>query len=282
MPGFEPGMKGFGQDLKFFASRPGRFVTNMKCFGAVTVRFPARPTRPACVHYWHKPCSYLRRSGAQPLLINEGINMKIIKTLRVSLAFVRFNKDLLNCFALLVLVCQKNNPLFPKPPVSLADLAALQSAYQTSIATATLGGPADRAAFREARGALVAALRRIAAYIQSLGLTKESEVLSSGFDLAVWDTRQKPLMTPVLVRLDNSVATLLSLKMRAVANARVYEVHFSDDGGQTWQRLGIYQHTKGIRLAGLTPGKFYALRVRAVGGSRRYSDWSTAISCMAT
>ena len=208
--------------------------------------------------------------------------MKIKKTLRLSLAFARYNKDLLNCFALLVLVCLKNNPLFPKPPVSLADLAALQTAYQAAMSAATLGGPADRAAFREARGALVAALRRIAAYIHSLGLTKESEVLSSGFDLAVWDTRQKPLLTPVLVRLDNSVSTQLSLKMRAVANARVYEVQFSADGGQTWQDLGIFQHTKGIMLAGLTPGKVYALRVRAVGGSTRYSGWSTAISCMAT
>jgi hypothetical protein len=220
--------------------------------------------------------------GNQPLLTNEETSMKIKKTLRVSLAFARYNKDLLNCFVLLVLMCQKNNPLFPKPPVSLADLAGLQTTYQAALSAATLGGQAERAAFREARGALVAALRRIAAYIQSLGLTKESEVLSSGFDLAVWDTRPKPLMTPVLVRLDNSFSTQLSLKLRAVANARVYEVQFSDDGGQTWQRLGIYPHTKGIMLAGVTPGKVYALRVRAVGGSRRYSDWSNAIACMAT
>jgi hypothetical protein len=109
-----------------------------------------------------------------------------------------------------------------------------------------LGGTKARAAFREARGALIAALRQIAACIHSLGLTKESDVLSSGFDLAVWDTRQKPLTTPVLVWLDNSVfSNQLTLKMRAVANAKVYEVQFSADGAQTWQRLGIYQHTKG-------------------------------------
>ena len=208
--------------------------------------------------------------------------MRQTKTIRVALAFARYDKNLLNCFALLVLVCLKNNPLFPKPPVSLADLAALQSAYQAAMSAATLGGLADRAAFREARGALVTALRSIAAYIHSVGLTKESEVLSSGFDLAVWDTRQKPLMTPGLVRLDNSVSTQLSLKLRAVANAHVYEAQFSADGGATWQALGIYPTTKGIVLAGLTPGKVYALRVRAVGGATRYSGWSTAISCMAT
>jgi hypothetical protein len=203
------------------------------------------------------------------------------RTIRVAVSFARFNKDQLNCFVILVLLCLKKNPLFPKPPVSLTDLGALQTAYQDALSTATLGGPKASAAFRQARGALVAALRRTAGYIQSLGLTKESDVLSSGFDLAVWNTRQMPLTTPVLVRLDNSVSTQLSLKMRAVANARVYEVQFSADGGQTWQRLGIYEHTKGTVLTGLTPGVVYSMRVRAIGGSTGYSGWSNAISRMA-
>ena len=203
------------------------------------------------------------------------------RTIRVAVSFARFNKDHLNCFAMLVLLCLRNNPLFPNPKVSLADLGALLTAYQDAMSAATLGGPKDSAAFREARGALVRALRQIVAYIHSLGLTKESDVLSSGFDLAVWNTRQTPLTTPVLGRLDNSVSTQLTLKMRAVANAKAYEVQFSADGGQTWQRLGIYPHTQGIVMTGLTPGVVYALRVRAVGGSTRYSGWSNGISGMA-
>ena len=203
------------------------------------------------------------------------------RTIRVAVSFARFNKDHLNFFAILVLVCLKNNPLFPKLPVSLADLGALQTAYQDTLSAATLGGPKDSAAFREARGALVTALRQTAAYIQSLGLTKESDVLSSGFDLAVWNTRQTPLATPVLVRLDNSVSTQLTLKLRAVSNARVDEVQFSADGGQTWQRLDVYPNTQGIVLAGLMPGVVYAMRVRAIGGSTRFSGWSNPISCMA-
>ena len=203
------------------------------------------------------------------------------RTIRVSVTFARFNKEHLNFFAMLVLVCFRNNPMFPKPPVSLANLGVLQTAYQDAMSAATLGGPKARAAFREARGALVAALRQTAGYIHSLGLTKESDVLSSGFDLAVWNTRQTPLTTPVLVRLDNSVSTQLTLKMRAVANARAYEVQFSTDGGQTWQRLGIYPNTQGIVMTGLTPGAVYAMRVRAIGGSTRCSGWSNAISGMA-
>ncbi len=44
------------------------------------------------------------------------------KTLSVALAFARYDKDQLNCFAILVLLCLKNNPLFPNPPVSLPAL----------------------------------------------------------------------------------------------------------------------------------------------------------------
>jgi hypothetical protein len=82
------------------------------------------------------------------------------RTNRVAVSFARFNKDQLNCFAILVLLCLRNNPLFSKPTVSLADLGALQVAYQDAMSAAALGGPKDSAAFREARGALVRALRR--------------------------------------------------------------------------------------------------------------------------
>ena len=214
--------------------------------------------------------------------LNQSHDTTMKKTLRVALAFARYDKNQLNCFAILVLLCLKNNPLFPNPPVSRPALADLVTTYQNALTAAAQGGPKDRAAFREARDELVLALRSIAAYIHSLGLKQESEVLSSGFDLAVWDTRQTPLTTPELVRLDNSVSTRLSLKLRAVPNAKTYQVQTSADGGQTWQELGIFPHTRGIVLTDLTPGKVYSLRVRAIGGSTRYSPWSAAISRMAT
>ena len=53
------------------------------------------------------------------------------------------------------------------------------------MAAAAIGGPKDTAALNEARDALTAALRQIAGYIQSLGLTNESDILSSGFDIVV-------------------------------------------------------------------------------------------------
>jgi hypothetical protein len=207
--------------------------------------------------------------------------MKKTKIIRVAFAFARYDKIQLNYFALLVVACLRNNALFPLLPVSVADLEGLQQTYVAAMNNAPLRGLPARAAFREAREALILALRQIGAYVQSLGLTKESDVMSSGFDLAVWNTRQTPLTTPVLVRLDNSVSTQLALKLRAVANAKVYEVQFSADGGQTWLAWDISPTTKGIVLTGLTTGTVYSVRVRAVGGSTRFSAWSNVLSRMA-
>jgi hypothetical protein len=101
------------------------------------------------------------------------------KPIRVALWFATFTKDQLNSFAILVLACLKNNPLFPDLPVKHPDLQALVAAYQDKMTAAAQGGPIDTAAFYEASDALVAALRQIAAYIQSLGLTNVSGEVAS-------------------------------------------------------------------------------------------------------
>jgi hypothetical protein len=49
-------------------------------------------------------------------------------------------------FLILLLVCLKNNALFPDLPVKYADLSALVAAFQADIAAARVGGPKDTAA----------------------------------------------------------------------------------------------------------------------------------------
>jgi hypothetical protein len=120
--------------------------------------------------------------------------------IRVALSFATFTKDQLNSFLILLLVCLKNNPLFPSLPVKYADLEALVTDFQAKLAASAVGGKIDTAAFTESRNAVIAALRQIAGYIQSLGLTNESDVLSSGFDIIVpdgirssrWSSRSSP------------------------------------------------------------------------------------------
>lgn len=201
--------------------------------------------------------------------------------IRVALSFATFTNDQLNSFAILVLACLKNNALFPNPPVTLANLATLLDAYQQALTAAAIGGPKDTALLKEARDALIAALRQIAGYIQSLGLTNESDVLSSGFDIVVpGKNTPTPLGQPA-IELDNSLSGRLGVKLAAVPNARAYHVQFSSGTG-AWLDLGIFPNTRNIVIPNTTPGTTYSVRLRAVGGSTQYSPWSAVNSLMST
>jgi hypothetical protein len=203
------------------------------------------------------------------------------KTIRVALSFATKTDSELNNFAILVLVCLKNNSLFPDLPLTLAALGALQMAYQNALTAAANGGRIATAAKNEARADLVAALRQIAAYIQSVGLVNVSDVLSSGFNTVNSNNTQSPLLAPVVSGLDNSISAQLSVKLQAVTNAKAYQVQYSISTG-AWLEAGIFPNTRNIVIAELAPGTVYTVRVRAVGGSERYSPWSATLSLMCT
>jgi hypothetical protein len=203
------------------------------------------------------------------------------KTIRVALSFATYSDSELNNFAILVAVCLKNNSLFPDLPLTLAAFGVLQTAYQNALIAAANGGRIATAAKNEARANLIAALRQLAAYVQSVGLVNVSDVLSSGFDTVSSKNTQSPLLAPVLSGLDNSVSGQLLVKLQAVANAKAYQVQYSSGTGP-WLEAGIFPNTRNIVITGLTSGTVYNVRVRAVGGSQQYSPWSTVLSLMCT
>jgi len=219
--------------------------------------------------------------GVSVVLLRGIPNTVMKKSVRVGLSFASLPKDEFNSFAILAIVCLKNNVLFPNLPVTIMALTALQAAYQDAMNAAAVGGAKDTAAMLEARDALVMALRQIAAYIQSLNLT-ESQVLTSGFDVVVWSKTKITLVAPTGISLDNSITTQLGVSLQAVAGAKAYHVQYSADGGKTWLDVGIWPNTKGIVIQNLTPGTVYGVRIRAIGGSTQYGPWSAPVSLMAT
>ncbi len=203
------------------------------------------------------------------------------RIIRVALNFATFcNKDM-NSLAILVIVCLKNNVLFPNLPLTLEVLTALQTAFQNAITAAAQGGKVNTALQGEARDALVSALRQMAAYVQSLAPTLTlSQVLTSGFDVVNPNTTPMPLDQPVFT-LDNSITLQLAVGLSAVTNAKAYQMQ-SSTGAGPWLEAGIYPNTRGIVLTSLIPGTTYNVRIRAVGGSTQYSVWSATVSMMAT
>ena len=203
------------------------------------------------------------------------------KNIRVALSFATFTNDQLNSFLILLLVCLKNNPLFPDLPVKYADLQALVTTFQTNLAAAKVGGQIDTAAFSEARDAVIAALRQIAGYIQSLGLTNASDVLSSGFDIIITSkTPPAPLVQPQFT-LDNSLPGQLGIYLPAVPYAKAYHVQYANGTGAMTD-LGIFPNTRNIVIPNTVAGTTYSARIQAIGGSTNYSPWSAVMSLMST
>lgn len=201
------------------------------------------------------------------------------KYIRVALTFASFNRSQFQGFAVLVLVCQKNNALFPNLPIPYDTLAALVDAYQQAMAAAAIGGPKDTAVLTEAYEALLSALRQTAAYIQSLGLTNESDVLSSGFDIIVPGKHPSTPLTQPVVALTNSVGGQIGVNLQAVANAKAYHVQYATGDGPMID-LGIFPNTRNIVIPKTVPGTCYSARAQAVGGSTQYSPWSAVVTIM--
>jgi hypothetical protein len=190
-------------------------------------------------------------------------------------------KDQLNSMAILAIVCiTKNAALVPNLPVTLIALTALQASYQDAMNAAAVGGHKDTLVLKDARNDLVAALRQIAAYIQSLNLT-EAQVLTLGFDVVVWSKTPITLVAPVVSGLDNSITTQLGVYLQAVNGAKAYHVQYCTGTG-AWVDAGIWPNTRGIVITHLTPGTVYGVRVRGVGGSEQYGPWSATVSLMCT
>ena len=89
---------------------------------------------------------------------------------------------------------------------------------------------------------MVAALRQIAAYIQSLNLT-ESQVLTLGFDVVVWSKTPITLVAPLVSGLDNSQTTRLGVYLQAVNGAKAYHVQYCTGTG-AWVEAGIWPNTR--------------------------------------
>jgi hypothetical protein len=199
---------------------------------------------------------------------------------RVNLGFAEYSDSDLDEFTSGIIASLTGNASFPTPPVALADLGALQTAFDNALAAAAQGGTQLTAAKNAARAPLVTALRKVAAYVQSIAGQDVAMLLSSGFQANSTTRTQTPLATPNIIQIDNGMSTQLVVRLQGVDNARAYEVQVKNGTGG-WQAAGVFTQARGIVIGGLTPGNTYSVQTRGVGGSMGYSDWSDPVSHMA-
>lgn len=206
--------------------------------------------------------------------------------LRVLLDFTHASDHVLEETAGHVLSGLYGNTLqFPTPPVNQTALQGALTAFTNAIAAQKQGGPAATAAKQAAADGLIALLRQLALYVQTvvLGYPDPADALAtlllSGFDAVSTNRAQHPLAAPNVGDIKNVGTGRLQLALKPVANARLYEVQ-SKSGADGWASAGMFTNSRAVIVTGLTPGTEYTFQVRAVGGSTGSSDWSNPVSHM--
>ena len=196
--------------------------------------------------------------------------------MRVSHRYTRLKDTSFNIFGRSVVLAMANNPAFPNPLVPLATLSAFQLDYAQKLAARGTGGTVSTAAKKKARQALTDALRRQGNYVQGAAPDLES-LLSSGYSPASQNSSQTELAAPRILKTLNHGTGQLLLRLTPIANARNYQAQIQVGDGD-WQEAGICSQARRMVLANLTPGTVYNVRVRALGGSTGYSQWSNVTS----
>ena len=206
-----------------------------------------------------------------------------VRNFRIYTGFTKApDNDVCN-LALDVSAALTGHPVFTTPPVTSAQLTALEGTFSTDMTAARKLGTDRTLAKNISRQALLDALVQDALYCQGLARHDLNTLLTSGYEVVSNNRTPGPLDTPQIVSIDNSVSGQLTVRGGAVINGRMYQLQFSLDNGVTWTNADVnYTSASRMLLTPTTPGKTYLIQISALGGSTGQSEWSNPVSIMAT
>lgn len=190
----------------------------------------------------------------------------------------------------LILTSLTGNANFPEPwPSTVPTLAQLQSELATyeGLLSATNGGDRSRIPSREdARSALSSDLAAVGFYLQSVAKGNGTLLGTTGFPMKKIPQRVlNPEVPPPPQRFDLTRGPLsgsLVISASKVAKAASYDVQIATADPtveSNWTLAGSYKTCRRIELEGLTPGKVYSVRMRALGAAGP-GPWTPASSLM--
>ena len=208
------------------------------------------------------------------------------KRLRVLLTFTRGDDHQVEQLGGSVNANLYGNKWFTAPPVDQPTLQTALTDFTTSVAAAAQGGIHVTANKNKKRHILVGLLRQLALYVQANCNDDLAVLVSSGFQAGSTTRARAPLPKPVIASVDQGNSTQLLVTVKSIRNVRTWDVECAPvaPGGALgqMQQLGGFTSSRSIPITGLTVGTTYSIRVRAVGGTTRYSDWSDPVSHICT
>jgi hypothetical protein len=208
------------------------------------------------------------------------------KQVRVKLGYGRLSNEEVATEAVAAIDGLTNNPKFPNPPVSLADVKAQVETFASLIAAANDGGNKAIVERNKQRAVVVKMLRQLGHWVEANCGDDPAILKSSGFQQAATArTPAQPLDGPPSFKVENGPNSGQAIvRGKPVLNAVGYGVRFAPLGPDgkpvTWVELHPSTTIRAIPVTGLTPATTYVFQVRALG-RQGYTDWSDSITRIA-
>ena len=163
---------------------------------------------------------------------------------------------------------------WPAPTPSLAQITSDLNHFSEVFAAVSAGDHMRRPERDAARASLTTDLQQLAAYLQMASNGDATMLATTGFDLRTRSPHAfatVPLSPPTQLQLKRGeVSGMLLARVRNMSQAAAYDVQIAsgDPSVETnWSLAGTYSSSRRMELTGLTPGKTYSVRVRAINGA---------------
>jgi hypothetical protein len=199
---------------------------------------------------------------------------------KLNSGFTKLADDEFDNKARSIVVALTDNANFPTTTPTLAAIGNELTAYQEALAMQP-GQPRD-AQVTATRATLANSLDKLARGLELVPNVTEAMLATSGFDL-----RKSPVFSgetvaaPGNVRLKQTgVSGVIQVLSDAVPRASAYELQYTENPNTgPWLDGGTFASTRGIGVSGLTRGKDYWVRLRAIGtnGPGPWSDPATIL-----
>lgn len=172
------------------------------------------------------------------------------------------------------------NPDFPSPSPTPAEVKTLILDYQNALAMPA-GQPRDTAV-TATRAALATTLDRLARNLELTPGVTDVMLATTGYELRKVPASSGAIVAaPGNVRLKQTgVSGVVQVMSDAVPRASAYELQYTQNPNDgPWTDGGTFASTRGIGITGLTHGKDYWARIRAIGttGPGPWSDPATIL-----
>jgi hypothetical protein len=199
---------------------------------------------------------------------------------KLNTGFSRLSDNDFDNKAQAIVAALTGNANFPTTTPPLATATTSITAYQAALALPP--GQARDAQVAATRATLSDQLEKLARGLELVPNVTDAMLATSGFDLRKDPAFSgEPVPAPGNMRLKQTgVSGVVQVMCDAVPRAQAYELQYTlDPNAGPWTDGGTFASTRGIGITGLTRGKDYWARIRAVGpnGPGAWSDPATIL-----